>query len=216
MLVVLVATAAFATKPCPPPACVGTACGEVAVWIADGRIEDIVHDRQPPPLFKDFAKFTFRPEKWARGAPGPETMAFRIRWCQNQRELPADTSGTFRFYGSNGPEQPELFFLDFHRVGSVVERQDVAPNDGQRVSLRGKLVRDPSTKGGHENPGTVLEIGDGTRFWISYGAPPEGLAPHVGREVALDCVVWQDSPPEKIEAIAGPHLTACTPSVGGI
>ncbi len=27
-------------------------------------------------------------------------LIFKIGWCENQKELPADTSGRFRFYGT--------------------------------------------------------------------------------------------------------------------
>jgi hypothetical protein len=57
----------LATPPCPPQPCLNaqfkldhSACKAAADWIGIGRISDVVHDRVEEPLYRDFAKFTFK------------------------------------------------------------------------------------------------------------------------------------------------------------
>jgi hypothetical protein len=101
----------YATKPCPPSPCVNesnqfdeAACRAKSDWIAVGTISNVVHKREGQPTNKDFATFTLRVQKWELGGKNQsDKLTFRVGWCENQQELPADTSGLFRFYGTLKP-----------------------------------------------------------------------------------------------------------------
>jgi hypothetical protein len=100
-----------ATKPCPPSPCVDeynkfdeAACRAKSDWIAVGTIANVVHKREGQPTNKDFATFTLRVQKWEMGGKNQsDKLTFKVGWCENQQELPADTSGLFRFYGTLKP-----------------------------------------------------------------------------------------------------------------
>jgi hypothetical protein len=116
------AGALFATKPCQSSPCQAPSgeldrpkCEQVAKWIAVGVISRVEHHREGPPLLKDFARFTFRVQRWEKGTGkvGQE-FRFKVGWCDNQQELPKDTSGLFRFFGaaSSADGEPRYFFFE--------------------------------------------------------------------------------------------------------
>jgi hypothetical protein len=116
---------ASATKSCPGALPCDTErkfneqlCTQKADWVAVGDITDIVHDIQGPPLGRDFAEFTLRVEQWEKGVPPPYPLRFKVGWCNNFRSLPADTTGKFRFYGTNQIEPISGLgsFLDYVEV----------------------------------------------------------------------------------------------------
>ena len=106
-----VADLCHATKPCPPSPCVNennqfneAACREKSDWVAVGTISNVVHQREGQPTNKDFAKFTLQVKKWEMGGNNQsDILNFQVGWCENQQELPTDTSGLFRFYGTLKP-----------------------------------------------------------------------------------------------------------------
>ena len=122
----LLAPGAHATKPCPPAPCDGptgkfdrSSCEALADWVAEGIITKVVHHREGPPLAKDFAEFTFSVRRWEKKARGVGAeLRFKVGWCENQQELPADTSGTFRFFGKATASQLSRgsVYLHFERV----------------------------------------------------------------------------------------------------
>ena len=116
----------LATKPCPPPPCEvqggkvdQTKCQELADWAATGTITDVVHHEVKKNYMKDFAEFTFTVDKVEKGSVKPgQKIRFQVGWCQNARELPKDTSGTWRMFGMNLPKDPNdgNEFLDYAKV----------------------------------------------------------------------------------------------------
>ena len=123
---VLLTPGAHATKPCPPAPCNGPtgkldrpSCEALADWVAEGIITTVVHHREGPPLAKDFAEFTFSVRRWEKKANGVGAeLRFKVGWCENRQELPADTSGTFRFFGKTAASQLSggSVYLHFERV----------------------------------------------------------------------------------------------------
>lgn len=92
-----------ATKPCD--ICLGDECSQQSAWIAVGRIREVEEDKQPYPLNKNFASFTFVPEKIEKGDLKPfKPLFFKVGWCENPKELPENTRGFFRFYGKSDTE----------------------------------------------------------------------------------------------------------------
>lgn len=102
---------AHATKPCAPSPCLNNdlqfdevTCRDKSDWIAVGTISAVRHYRESEPTNKDFAKFTLRVKEWEKGGEGmSRRLRFQVGWCENQQELPVDTSGLFRFYGAFTP-----------------------------------------------------------------------------------------------------------------
>ena len=91
----------------------------LADWVAVGAITKVVHHREGPPLAKDFAEFTFSVRRWEKKANGVGAeLRFKVGWCENQQELPADASGTFRFFGKTAASQLSggSVYLHFERV----------------------------------------------------------------------------------------------------
>jgi hypothetical protein len=123
---VLPAPGVHATKPCPPAPCQDPSgkfdrpsCEALADWVAEGIITKVVHHREGPPLAKDFAEFTFRVHRWEKKASGAGAeVRFKVGWCVNEQELPADTSGIFRFFGKTTASPPAggSVYLHFERV----------------------------------------------------------------------------------------------------
>ena len=113
-----------ATKPCESSPCQAPSgtldrpkCEQQAAWIAVGVVSRVVHHREGPPLLKDFAKFTFRVQRWEKGSGkvGQE-FRFKVGWCDNRQELPKDASGLFRFYGTAPSADGEPRYLFFERL----------------------------------------------------------------------------------------------------
>ena len=107
VLVLWLVNSSYATKPCSPSPCMNekyqineALCREKSDWIAIGTLSNIVHDLQGMPTNKDFAKFTLIVKEWEKGGNGQGELKFKVGWCENQQELPKDTSGLFRFYGT--------------------------------------------------------------------------------------------------------------------
>lgn len=107
-------SAAWATKPCPPPPCRSSPIGDSfdaqlcfrkATWVAVGRIVDVVRDRtQKPRYIKSFDLFTFRIQRWEKGRRrGVRDVRFRVGWCKNAQTIPRDYRGRWRIYGSTDP-----------------------------------------------------------------------------------------------------------------
>ena len=100
-----------ATKPCPPSPCVNeynhfdeALCRAKSDWVAVGTISNVVHKREGQPTNRDFATFTLRVQKWEMGGKNQsDRLNFQVGWCENQQELPTDTSGLFRFCGTLQP-----------------------------------------------------------------------------------------------------------------
>lgn len=109
----------FATKTCPPLECGSPAdhetCFKKATWVATGKIINRVDKIIGKPLNKNFARFDFKIIHWEKGEkPNRDQISLKIGWCNNQRELPATTDGTFRFYGKSlSPENDESQFIDY-------------------------------------------------------------------------------------------------------
>lgn len=123
----ILCTALFAnaTKPCPPHPCKDSSgvfqeakCRAAADWVAIGTITSVVHDRQGHPLNKDFASFIFKPTKWEKGEQVQTTeISYKVGWCSNRTELPADLQQKFRFYGvSSDGSRGENLYLEFRPV----------------------------------------------------------------------------------------------------
>jgi len=110
LAILLSSAPAWATKPCQSEPCgdEGVGCKEKASWIAVGRIEALKHNRQGPPLSKDFASFTLVVVRWEKelGKDRPERIQFSVRWCEN-RQGPSGDKGLFRVYGANAPSTSE-------------------------------------------------------------------------------------------------------------
>ncbi len=114
-----------ATKPCPPSPCpepsgalARSRCSEAAEWIAVGVVSRVVHHREGPPLSKDFAEFTFTVKRWEKGAGKTgQKIRFQVGWCDNQQELPNDTSVPFRIFGAAAGPQGEPRYLFLERLG---------------------------------------------------------------------------------------------------
>ena len=116
LLIIAVSTfpgSVCATKPCPPSPCVdrsnafiGEECGKISDWVAVGRIIKVKRGKVEPPTNKDFAYFELKVTRWEKGAPkpAPARIRFRVGWCVNQSELPRDTKGEFRFWGTFLPD----------------------------------------------------------------------------------------------------------------
>src|SRR5256885_3576843 len=102
-IIIVLALALLATKPCPPHPCPTTAvCDEKADWIAVGHIEHLEHNFQGMPLNHDLAKFTFVVEKMGQGRrQASREIPFEVGWCENSEEM-RDGKGTFKFWGMNG------------------------------------------------------------------------------------------------------------------
>lgn len=107
---ILGAATAHATKPCNQPPCWIAAedavqsreqCRAVADWVAVGTISEVERHPMGHPVNKDFARFTFNVVRWEHGNAGRNVMHFTVGWCHNRRELPPNTAGEFRFYGSD-------------------------------------------------------------------------------------------------------------------
>jgi len=114
----------LATKPCPPSPCDApsgefdrTTCEQLAAWVAVGTISRVAHHPEGPPTLKDFAEFTFRVERWEKGTGkmGHE-FRFKVGWCDNQQQLPKDTSGLFRFFGTTSSSENLPRYLFFERL----------------------------------------------------------------------------------------------------
>jgi len=115
-------SALLPTEPCPSSPCqepsgalTRSRCNEAAEWIAVGDISEVVHHKQGPPLSKDFAEFTFTVKRWEKGTGKTgRKLRFHVGWCDNQQELPKDTSSPFRVFGAPpGPNgEPRYLFLE--------------------------------------------------------------------------------------------------------
>jgi hypothetical protein len=109
------------TKPCPPPPCGrldDAGCTAKATWVAVGRIVQVVHHVKGAPLMKDFAEIVFVPERWEKKPPAkelPQSIIFKVGWCNNMKTAPEDTSGEFRFFG-DGSATMEPQYLDFRAL----------------------------------------------------------------------------------------------------
>lgn len=111
VLVPLLVSLGHATKPCSPSPCLNAnnefdqaACWAKSDWVAVGHISKVVHRPEQEPTNKDFARFSFRVVRWEKGGKGRDReLNFEVGWCENQKELPANTSGKFRFYGKHQP-----------------------------------------------------------------------------------------------------------------
>jgi hypothetical protein len=128
VLAFLAAVTVHATKPCPPLPFFDEKgnfdrdkCAERSNWIAVGTITNVVHHPEGMPLNKDFAEFTFVIAKWEKGeVKDPKKIQFRVGWCNNRQEVPADISGMFRFYGEALNEKAaNAQYLYFERASDV-------------------------------------------------------------------------------------------------
>ena len=115
-----------ATKPCESSPCQAPSgeldrprCQQLAAWVAVGSISSVVHHREGPPTLKDFAEFTFRVQRWEKstGQVG-QKFRFKVGWCDNRQELPKDTSGLFRFFGTTSTPDGKPGYLFFERLDS--------------------------------------------------------------------------------------------------
>src|ERR1700737_1822875 len=94
------ASSVLATEPCLSSPCqdssgllVRSKCVEAAVWVAVGAVSNVVHHPAGPPLSKDFAEFTFTVRRWEKGkGKAGQRYQFHVGWCENQQELPNDTT----------------------------------------------------------------------------------------------------------------------------
>lgn len=123
LLAALLPAPALATKPCMKEPCIDAGnCAEIAEWVAEGTIDDVTHNYKGKPLLKDFADFTLEVTRWVKphaSGQQPSDIDFKVGWCENVRELPKDTSGTFRFYGADAPDSEKPHYLYFERVNST-------------------------------------------------------------------------------------------------
>ncbi len=109
--------ASLATPPCPPSPCMNaqfqfdpTACKAAADWIGIGRISDVVHNRGEDPLYRDFAKFTFRVSRWEKNHAGlKQEIELQVNWCN--LPLPLSPEGLFRIYGAGPSDTGEVQYL---------------------------------------------------------------------------------------------------------
>jgi hypothetical protein len=126
-----------AVKPCPPGPCEGPGgvcdrerCQGLADWIATGTISEVIH--HPVERFKkDFAEFTFTVGQVEKGSVKPgQKLRFQVGWCSNDRGLPKETGGTFRFYGKNLPKDPAdgNEYLDFEKAGTTPPAKKTSGN----------------------------------------------------------------------------------------
>ncbi len=119
--VLLLAGTAHSTKPCPPPPCASedAACWErEASWIAVGTVTDVERRPYGKPLMKDFADFVLRVKDWEKGPSDRQAkqLLMQVGWCNSPKQLPADTVGTFRFYGTRmatGPDEQGRLAVEF-------------------------------------------------------------------------------------------------------
>jgi hypothetical protein len=99
----------LATEPCLGSPCqdssgalVRSRCVEAPAWVAVGTVSHVMHHRAGPPLSKDFAEFTFTARRWEKGkGQAGQRYRFRVGWCDNQQELPKDTTVPFRVFGTS-------------------------------------------------------------------------------------------------------------------
>lgn len=113
------ASAIRATKPCPTSPCqeesgalARSRCSEAAEWVAVGVVSGVIRHREGSPLSKDFAEFTFTVKRWEKGASkAGRKIRFQVGWCDNQQELPRDTSTPFRVFGAPPGPQGEARYL---------------------------------------------------------------------------------------------------------
>ena len=110
----------LATPPCPPQPCLNdqfqldrSACKAAADWIGIGRISDVVHDRVGEPLYRDFAKFTFKVSRWEKNPAGlKQDIELQVNWCN--QPLPPSTEGLFRIFGTkpNATNEAQYLFIE--------------------------------------------------------------------------------------------------------
>jgi len=109
-----------ATKPCPPSPCLDSSgkldrakCEDSATWVAVGTISNVVHRPAGSLLLKDFAEFTFKVRSWEKGAgKAGQELRFKVGWCENREEPPADPTALIRVFGAPpafGNEQRYIF-----------------------------------------------------------------------------------------------------------
>ncbi len=82
--------------------------------MAVGDVSSVVHHPAGPPLSKDFAEFTFTVRRWEkveRKRKAGQTYRFTVGWCENQQELPRETTGPFRVFGTSPGAQGQLRYL---------------------------------------------------------------------------------------------------------
>jgi hypothetical protein len=80
------------------------ACEAKADWIAEGRIEQVVHHRLGDPLNVDEFEFVFVPERVVRapGQGGPSTSSpvhYGVGWCNNPAPRLGGPEQRYRVYG---------------------------------------------------------------------------------------------------------------------
>jgi hypothetical protein len=118
---------AHATKPCPPSPCQAPSgqldrpkCLEAAAWVAVGTVTEVIRHPEGPPLSKDFAEFTFTVTGWEKGTGKVgQRFRFKVGWCENQQELPNDTSVPLRVFGASPSASGASRYMFLERLGSA-------------------------------------------------------------------------------------------------
>lgn len=100
---------AAATPACMPPVCApsGTfdraACEAQADWVAEGRIERVVHHPLGDPFNVDEFEFDFVPERvmqHSKPGPAPATAVhYGVGWCDNPAPQLGGAQQRYRVYG---------------------------------------------------------------------------------------------------------------------
>jgi hypothetical protein len=89
----------------------------------------------------------------------------------------------------------------------IRDARGVAKGSGARVAIEGQIQEVESA--GKKGYGLVLR--DGSRVWVTYGAPPHGWGDLEGREVRVIGTLWDGPPPAAPGSVAQggipePHL----------
>ena len=120
IFVFFISYSTFATKACPLSPCLiegkfeHERCKAIASWIATGNIQNVKRNVKGKPLNKDFSSFVFKIKKVEKGIlKNIDFIKFKVGWCYNQKEVPSNYDGTFRFYGKSNPtsENGKYFYF---------------------------------------------------------------------------------------------------------
>jgi hypothetical protein len=82
-----------------------------------GRLEKIEHHPADPPVFKDFAEFVVRVEKWEKGKFAIERLRFHVGWCNNPVVPPDKLGARVRIYGSGDAKAADPQYLWLEPIG---------------------------------------------------------------------------------------------------
>lgn len=90
-------------------------------------------------------------------------------------------------------------------TGAAVDAQ--LEGRGARVLLEGTLERATMSKGGKSWLGTALVLDDGKVVWVTYGPPPEGWEPLLGKFLRVEAALSKQSSTTE-QALLAPHLVS--------